>query len=520
MIKNFRRLEDPKFAASINDVLGTVTQMFKGWVTATPGFHLRNGMSNVFFMLAAGMDPANMVRATRVYRAYSDFLKSQNLDDLLGMGADETAEYALRARAVRSLEARGKTTTDADIAEWFTTREGKFAQRDYDESMRIDISRVMDEFVRSPQYAKIKDKGLLSIKDKYAEGMDVLGATQYGFKGLIGDVFEDTGSLDIMGRLNNKAGAVNAASRAAGKPLGLSRSVGNTIENFTRFALTYDGVLRGMSPEAAAARTSKYLIDYQDLSIADRNIKSVIPFWMWTSRSFPLIVEASWANPRAFAWWNSVTRNLTDEEGMEDQKRPYYLRSSFKRPFGDNIYGSPDFGYQKQDEAFASLIDPRSFLSGVTPVFRAPIEAAMNQQFRSGQQIFSPTYDEGVREQLEYLIKNVSGIGSAAQRAANLAPGVLNLAGTIPGLGGLQSAAGALETAPGIGRYIGAPEYIEEEKGPQTTEASLQALYRFLGLPFYQLQPFQEESAMREQMKILDREAARKKAEREKERGR
>jgi hypothetical protein len=467
-------------------------------------------------MLSAGMDPLNMGRATRVYRAYSDFLKSQNLDDLLGMGADETAEYALRARAVKSLEARKKTTTDADIAEWFTTREGKFAQRAYDESMRIDMSRVMDEFILSPQYKALVGKGGAN----YAEAMDVLSSTQYGFKGLIGDVFEDTGSLGIRGKLNNKAGAVNAASRAAAKPLGLSRSVGNTIENFTRFALTFDGVARGMSPETAAARTAKYLIDYQDLSIADRNIKSVIPFWMWTSRSFPLIVESSWANPRAFAWWNSVTRNLTDEEGMEDQKRPYYLRASFKLPFGDNIYGSPDFGYQKQDEAFASLIDPASFLSGLTPAIRAPIEAAMNQQFRSGQQIFSPTYDEGTREQFEYLLKNISGIGSAAQRAANVVPGVLNLAGTIPGLGGLQSAAGALETAPGIGRYIGAPEYIEEEKGPQTTEASLQALYRFLGLPFYQLQPFQEESAMREQMKILDREAARKKAEREKERGR
>ncbi len=516
MIKNFRRLEDPKFATAINNSLGDVTRMFKGWVTATPGFHLRNGMSNVFFMLAAGMNPINITRATRIYRAYSDFLKSQNLEDLLGMGVDETAEYALRARAVKALESRGKTTADADIAEWFTTKEGKFAQRDYEYALRIDMSRVMNEFILSPQYAALARKGGVD----YAEAMDVLSATQYGFKGLIGDVFEDTGSLGISGRLNNKAGAVNAASRAAGKALGLSRSVGNTIENFTRFALTYDGVARGMSPEAATARTSKYLIDYQDLSIADRNIKSVIPFWMWTSRSFPLIVESSWANPRAFAWWNSVTRNLTDEEGMQDQKRPYYLRTSFKLPFGDNIYGSPDFGYQKQDEAFASLIDPRSFLSGLTPAIRAPIEAAMNQQFRSGQQIFSPTYDEGVREQLEYLVKNVSGIGSAAQRAANVVPGVLNLAGTIPGLGGLQSAAGALETAPGVGRYIGAPEYIEEEKGPQTTEASLQALYRFLGLPFYQLQPFQEESAMREQMKILDREAARAKAEREKERGR
>lgn len=521
MIKNFRRLEDPKFATAINNAVGPLTQMFKSWVTATPGFHLRNGISNMFFMLSAGMDPTNMVRATRIYKAYSDFLKSQNLDGFLGMGVDETLEYGLRERAIRALELGKIEPTEANIANWFTTKEGKFAQRDYEAKAKIDISSIMDAFIRSPQYAKIKDKGLLGIEDKYAEGMDVLAGTQYGLRGVIGDVFEDTGSLGISGRLNNKAGALNSASRIMGKPLGISRSAGNAIENWSRFALTYDGIARGMSPETAAARTAKYLIDYQDLSTLDRNVKSIIPFWMWTSRSFPLIVESSWANPRAYAWWNSVTRNMSDQEGMEDQKRPYYLRSSFKLPFGRNIYGNPDFGYQKQEEAFGSLIDPRTILAGVSPVFRAPLEVALNEQFRTGQQIYSPTYDQGgTREQIEYLLKNISGVGSAAQRAANVVPGVLNLAGTIPGLGGLQSAAGALETAPGIGSYIGAPGYIEEEKGPQTTEASLQALYRFLGLPFYQLQPFQEESAMREQTKILEAEAARKKAEREKERGR
>jgi len=506
MIKNFRRLEDPKFAAALNKVVGPITQMFKAWVTAYPGFHLRNAMSNLFFMLSAGVDPITLARGQKVYMAYTKYLKRMGLEEQLATGpkgsarvAAERDALALTDEMATSLAATRSVTDDFgidEVARKFFEREtlDEFAQN----------QRILAEFFDSPEWKKT---GLDPLEvpgaNSNATWVDILGQTQYGYTGVIGDIFETTGGrLGISGRLNDKAGRLNDASRFLGKVPGASRRVGNIIENWSRFMLTYDGIARGLSSESAAARTAKYLIDYQDLSTLDKNVRSIIPFWTWTSRSFPLIVESSWTNPRAYAIWNSITRNMTDKEGMEDQQRPYYLRASFKLPFGKNVYGNPDFGFQKQEESFASLSDPASILGAVTPALRAPIEASINRKFQTGKQVYNPYFDEGLSEGLKYVLSESAGIGTAAQRAAQQIPSLLNLVG-------LTGAAQGLEIAPGIGRFFGAPDYIEREQGPQSREASLQALARFLGLPVYQLQPYQIESALKEQIKLLEQEASR-----------
>ena len=49
LLQNVRRLEDPLISQAMPKALQDTTQMFKAWVTATPGFHTRNALSNVFF---------------------------------------------------------------------------------------------------------------------------------------------------------------------------------------------------------------------------------------------------------------------------------------------------------------------------------------------------------------------------------------------------------------------------------------------------------------------------------------
>lgn len=506
MIKNFRRLEDPKFSAALNKMVGPITQMFKAWVTAYPGFHVRNALSNIFFMLSAGVDPVTLARGQKVYFAYTKYLKRMGLEEQLATGPKGSARVAAEREALALTDeiatgyaATRSVTDDLGIDE---------AARKFFERETIDTfaqnQRILSEFFDSPEWKKTGlDPFEVPGADPNATWIDILGQTQYGYNGVIGDIFETTsGRLGISGRLNDKAGKLNDASRVIGKIPGASRRVGNIIENWSRFMLTYDGIARGLSSESAAARTAKYLIDYQDLSTLDKNVRSIIPFWTWTSRSFPLIVESSWTNPRAYAMWNSITRNMTDKEGMEDQQRPYFLRASFKLPFGKNVYGNPDFGFQKQEESFASLTDPASIFSGVTPILRAPLEVGINQKFQTGKQVYNPYFDEGVSEGLKYILSESAGVGTAAERAAQQIPALLNLVG-------LTRAAQGLETAPGVGSLFGAPGYVEREKGPQSREASLQALARFLGLPVYQLQPYQIESALKEQIKLLEQEASR-----------
>lgn len=521
MISNFRRLEDPAFAQAMPQWYRDTTQMFKGWVTATPGFHIRNGMSNVFFMLSAGADPITMRRARKVYKAYVKFLQKNNLESVIGLGGDEALTKAATDAAKRVL---GPGATDDTIEAWLKTPAGTFAQRQAIEELSAGNKTVMD-FLVSAEY-KALGKDPLGVVNAATDKTiaDVLFGTQQSGFGQIGDVFSGEGKLGISGRqqLRTEGAVGNLAevSRKLGTPLALSRKMGNAVENWSRFALTYDGLAKGLSPEQASARTAKYLIDYQDLSMLDKSIKQVIPFWTWTSRSFPLILESAWANPRAYAIWNSVTRNATDREGMQDQFRPDYLQSSFKLPFGRNIYGSPDFGFQRQEESFGNLTDPGSILASLSPFPRALVEAGINQRFSTGGQVFNPFYQEGTGAQARYVAKEVLPQIGYAGKLGNVGIGAIQALGSLLRLTGSETpqeiankiAALPQEQIPAPIRDLiglGKPSYLQEEQGVQTPEASRQALYRFFGLPGYELQDFQQKAAIDAITKRLEEIAAR-----------
>jgi hypothetical protein len=152
MIKNFRRLEDPKFAVAMNKVLGPLTQMFKGWVTAFPGFHFRNAMSNMFFMLSAGADPVSLTRGIRIFKAYSGYLKRTNLEGQLGLGADSTLQKFLDD-AVRAATADGGTLSPREI---------EFLRRQVLDEFNIN-QRVLNDFLKSPEFEKLGIATLQSL---------------------------------------------------------------------------------------------------------------------------------------------------------------------------------------------------------------------------------------------------------------------------------------------------------------------------------------------------------------------
>ena len=486
LIQNFRRLEDPVVARAMERATGRITQMFKAWVTGTPGFHVRNAMSNAFFGLSAGANPLNMIEAANIFSAYGKFLAKRGLKEQL------------------------TSADDAIFREAFG-------------------SQTIADFVASPEAAK------LGLDIEIAPGLTkldvLLNASTSGF-GQVSDIFDTAGRLGISGRVQGRTGVLPSVSRAFGTPLAASRKAGALVEGYSRFMLLYDGIKQGLSPEQAAARTAKYLIDYQDISRADQVMRQFIPFWMWTSRSFPLILESSWANPRAYAVWNNFTRNLRDEEAEAGMVRPGYLQPAI--PVGGNVLFNPDFGFQRQEEAFANITDPRSILAGLTPIIRAPLEAGLNQEFRTGEQLFNPYYEGGLGPEAQYLLRSiVSPLGSVG-RATNAGIGALqqlaNLAGAeIPGQKQarpelqalLEQLALAPQQLPAPVREItgiGKPTYIQEEQGPLYSEESLNRLLSFLGVPITRLQPYQQTAEIKRLIERLEQETTRAKEEREKQR--
>ena len=518
LIQNVRRLEDPVVARAMQNSIGRITQMFKGWVTATPGFHTRNALSNAFFMLSAGANLANVIEASRIYSAYRKFLKNQAPQIL---PADRRAREILMA------------------------------------PQEVFNNQTVVEFLASPEFTKLGLDPFVVSQSRFGTDItlgDLLTSAPPSGFGQIGDVFEQTGRLGVLGRRETGTGVLPSVSRGLGKPLGLSRDAGNFVETWSRFALLYDGIKQGLSPEQASQRVSKYLIDYQDLSRADQVIKQFIPFWMWTSRSFPLILESSWVNPRAYAIWNNFTRNIRDEEAQAGMVRPPYLLPAV--PVGGNLLFNPDFGFQRQEEGFGNITDPRSLLASLTPVLRAPLEAGLNQEFRTGEELFSPYYDDPAKAQFLYVLRQLLPQAGALQRLGNV--GVAGaqdpvtalttllgagLGGYVAGPGGAVLGAGlgggaglagqaafgqvpapaqserlaqALQQIPGVGK----PQYIEEEQGMLTPEESRQRLLSFLGLPFTQLQPWQQTAEIKRLIERLEQETTRAKEERERQRKR
>jgi len=170
-----------------------------------------------------------------------------------------------------------------------------------------------------------------------------------------------------------------------------SRGLGTWIEGHSRFMLAYDGAMQGMDFNMSAARVQRFLIDYNDVSTVDKSLRQIIPFWMWTSRNLPMQVQNIWLNPKAYQAYGNFKRNFTDQE-QDKQVVPTWMQEmgAWKLPFGQNLYASPDFGFNRLQSDINMLQDPTRLLSNVNPLLRLPVELTGEKQLFSNKR-FSQT---------------------------------------------------------------------------------------------------------------------------------
>jgi len=431
LVQNVRRMEDPAFLRAFNKYLGWYNRTFKGWVTATPGFHVRNAYSNAFFMAAAGADMRNVLEAGDIYDKYLKFIRA---------GRKEGAEVALEGVPLTPY--------------------------------------VIDEFV-SKAFPDASPGRVQAI----TTALENVGVAGFG---RVEEVFEGAGrgfrGLGVTGGT-----AANRASEIIGTPLTVSRQAGQTIENYTRFALTYDGIAKGLSAEQAAARTAKYLIDYSDISRADQVLKQIIPFWMWMSRATPLMVEILTTNPKAYALYKKVTNALRDEEGESDYV-PVWMQTSgaFKAPFnlGGSSYLMPDIGLTGLSEDIGAFTSPAGVLAALNPVIKSPLEVWLNYDAFRKEQIANKEFDPEADAKLrKYLAKNFTILGPVMQR-----------------YGRAGAAAAELVNADSVAEFIrdatrtGTPAFLQETQGitEPTQSQNVTTLSSFVGIPIRNLEPYQE----------------------------
>lgn len=101
VLTNMQKLRDPRALKQFNSVLGKYTRFFKAYATLSPGFHVRNAMSNTFMVFAAGSNPKAMGEALGLYRQMMDHVRSgkpiQQWVDSLPDSVRKNVDTAVRA---------------------------------------------------------------------------------------------------------------------------------------------------------------------------------------------------------------------------------------------------------------------------------------------------------------------------------------------------------------------------------------------------------------------------------------
>lgn len=288
IVQNVHRLQDPAVVRELSKFLSNYTRFFKAYATLSPGFHIRNAMSNGFMLFAAGGNPLRLSEGLQWSRTWTEASKA------------------------------GKT-----FDQWILT-----------------VPEASRENVKNAFLAAAASGGGMT-EEVFAKG------ALWGTK--------------------------------------TSRKVGQRLEQHSRFMLAYDGIAGGMDFHTATARVRRFLIDYENVSSADQVMRQIIPFWMWTSRNLPMQVQNIWLNPRAYQMYGAVKRNLRDDD--EDVAVPQWMREigAFKLPFGDNLYATPDFGFNRINAQVQEFKDPTRLLSNLNPLLRLPVELAGGRQLYSNR---------------------------------------------------------------------------------------------------------------------------------------
>jgi hypothetical protein len=157
--------------------------------------------------------------------------------------------------------------------------------------------------------------------------------------------------------------------------LSLSRKFGGAIENISRAGMWIDGVKKGMDDRQAAQRVFKYLFNYEELTDFERNyLRRVIPFYTWTRKSVPMLVESALTNPNklntTLKAYDSI-QHIVDLQEDDIKNLPDWMKKfgTFMLPWkdskGNNLWASIDLPVGTLEKVAGK--DIAGLFSGKTP---------------------------------------------------------------------------------------------------------------------------------------------------------
>lgn len=170
--------------------------------------------------------------------------------------------------------------------------------------------------------------------------------------------------------------------------LGTMKKVGEQIEDFAKIAHFLDKMKKGMPVTESILSVKKYLFDYGDLSPFERSVmRRIVPFYTWQRKNWPLMLETLVSKPGKASALQHFNAAINAEEdgghGLMTSAVPEWVRRRlFHTHRGED--GGVDIvsGAGLPLEDLAILDRPISeVLSMLNPMLKAPLQAAVNQDF-------------------------------------------------------------------------------------------------------------------------------------------
>ena len=220
---------------------------------------------------------------------------------------------------------------------------------------------------------------------------------------------------DIAKELATEIGGTSKRARILGKLMPwkqenilfkTNRAIGTAIEDNARWAHFIDKIQKGFSFDDAARSVKKFLFDYADLTVTEKNIfKRVFPFYTWTRKNIPLQLEQLIVQPEKYAAIPKIIQAIESKTPAPKSEKylSQYIKENIPVRIGTDKKGNTQYFLMGNWLPAAQAVDVLSqpidnMIQMLTPFVKTPIEIWANKSL-----FFKNTLGEASK--IEYYYK-------------------------------------------------------------------------------------------------------------------
>lgn len=196
-----------------------------------------------------------------------------------------------------------------------------------------------------------------------------------------------------------------------------SAKLGQISDNHARFVLGFDGGMQGMDRAMSTARVRKFYFDYEDISQLDKDMKKIIPFWIFTKNNIATQAVNMWTSPQPYLKYESFKRNFRDAPPDNSDLNYVTRGGGWKLPFGGGEwYIAPDLGFNRVKSDLTDMLQIPGLLEKTNPIIKTLGEQAIGKTTKGrefGADI--PVDNTGIMGALQPILQKIGLGGTTAE---------------------------------------------------------------------------------------------------------